>query len=313
MHLRIVLNRAAGTIARLSADEAVALICNGFQAAGHQVECRLCEPAEIEAALRDAARSDADCVVVGGGDGTIATAADLLKDSRAALGVLPLGTMNLLAHDLGTPLDLQEAVAALAAGEIRPIDAGEVNGKRFLSHASIGLYPKLIEERERQRDSHRIGKWPAMALAAAKWLPRAPRLAVSIDLGQGAVHLRTTGLLISNNPHQDGLGRVFQRPRLDTGRLGLYIARHQGPFRLLRLLALLAVGMWRHDPELDDYQASEILVNARNARRMLKVALDGDIHRMAAPLQFRSLPGAVRMLMPRLEPAAGKGAGKGAA
>ena len=301
MRLRIVLNRAAGTIARLSADQAVALICDGFRAAGHQVACRLYEPAEIQAALQDAARSGADCLVVGGGDGTIATAANVLAGGRMALGVLPLGTMNLLAHDLGIPADLAAAVAALATGEIRPIDAGEVNGRRFLSHASIGLYPKLIEERERQRESHDLGKWPAMAIAAAKWLPRAPRLAVSIDLGQGAVHLRTTGLLISNNPHQDGIGRVFQRPRLDTGLLGLYIARHQGPARLLRLLGLLALGLWRHDPELDDFQAPEITVQARRA---LTVALDGDIHRMTPPLRFRSVPGALRVLAPRRDPAA---------
>ena len=296
MRLRVVLNRAAGTIARLSADQAVALICDGFRGAGHQVECRLCEPAAIEAALWEAAGSAADCLVVGGGDGTLATAANVLAGSRMALGVLPLGTMNLLAHDLGIPADLAAAVAALGQGEVRPIDAGEVNGRRFLSHASIGLYPRLIEERERQRESHALGKWPAMAIAAAKWLPRAPRLAVSIDLGQGAVHLRTTGLLISNNPHQDGIGRVFQRPRLDTGRLGLYIARHQGPARLLRLLGLLALGYWRHDPELDDYQAPAMTVNAR---RPLKVALDGDVHQMAPPLRFRLVPGAIRILAPR--------------
>ncbi len=82
-----------------------------------------------------------DAVAVAGGDGTLACAAQALTGREVPLGILPLGTMNLLAKDLGLPLDLDAAIAVLATGPMRAIDAGEVNGHVFLINSVLGLPP----------------------------------------------------------------------------------------------------------------------------------------------------------------------------
>src|SRR5688572_29637731 len=99
--------------------------------------------AELLAVAERSASGDADTVVAGGGDGTIAAVAAKLLDTNKVLGVLPLGTFNYFAQRLGVPLDLDAALEILAAGEVARISVGEVNGRLFLNNSSIGLYPAV--------------------------------------------------------------------------------------------------------------------------------------------------------------------------
>jgi diacylglycerol kinase family enzyme len=100
---------------------------------------------------RVTARGDAERIVAGGGDGTLNAVAAATIDSGKTLGVLPLGTLNHFAKDLGIPLDLEGAVGAIVAGHAVRVDVGEVNGHLFLNNASLGLYPRIVRERERQQ------------------------------------------------------------------------------------------------------------------------------------------------------------------
>ncbi len=117
-------------------------------------------------------------LVAAGGDGTVSTLASIVVEhavehavehgasNNVVLGVLPLGTLNHFAKDAGIPTDLDEAVKTLTAGRTATVDVGEVNGRVFLNNSSIGLYPRLVRERDRLRGRGRW-KWTAMALAAA--------------------------------------------------------------------------------------------------------------------------------------------------
>src|SRR6188508_2124413 len=103
-----------------------------------------------------AVKGGAKLVVVGGGDGSVSSAAQALAGSGAALGIMPLGTLNHLARDLGIPATLQESVQVIASGRTRSIDVAEVNGRTFVNNAAIGLYPLMVIDREAQQD--RLGR-----------------------------------------------------------------------------------------------------------------------------------------------------------
>jgi len=130
----ILINGKAGTVLNLGHDSITAAI----EASGMAVnELMFAEPAEMEAALDRFAQSP-NPLLVGGGDGTLRSCADTLSRKNKAFGILPFGTMNLLAHDLGMNT-LDEALKAYAKGATQTrIDAGEVNGELFLCCASLG-------------------------------------------------------------------------------------------------------------------------------------------------------------------------------
>ncbi|WP_448187513.1 diacylglycerol/lipid kinase family protein [Azospirillum sp. sgz301742] len=300
MKVAVVLNQSAGTLMGMPIGQAEDAVRHAFQQNGAEVQVVATQAADCGNAIERAAASDAEVLVVGGGDGTILTGANAAIRAGKVLGVLPLGTMNLLARDLNTPLDWPAAVQAVAAGAVRPIDVGEVNGEVFLNASVLGLYPRIIQEREQHQ--HRLGlrKWPAMALAMSKALRDFPVLDVYVDLGQGARRVRTPVLAVSNNPYAEGFGPVLRRTTLESGRFGVYLARHHGPWGMLRLIARMGLGNWQSDQELETLSATTLTVHSR--RHHLRVANDGEVRRFTPPLTYRMRAGGLKMLLPGVTP-----------
>src|SRR5690606_10208238 len=140
-------------------------------------------------------------LIVGGGDGSVSTAAQCLAGTGIALGVLPLGTLNHFARDLGLPLDWREAVEALAQAECRAIDVAEVNGRVFVNNCSIGAYAEAVRKRDALRSMHGTGKWWAMALATLAVFRRLRRIRIRVTAGGVARPLRTPFVVVSNNQY----------------------------------------------------------------------------------------------------------------
>lgn len=297
MKVAVVLNQSAGTLMGMPIEQATDAVRQAFRQNGAEVEVVATQAAGCGEAVQRAAESDADVLVVGGGDGTILTGANAAMKAGKALGVLPLGTMNLLARDLNTPMDWPDAVHAVAAGDLRPIDVGEVNGEVFLNASVLGLYPRIIQERDAHQ--HRLGlrKWPAMALAVAKAVRDFPVLDVHLDLGQGARRVRTPVLAVSNNPYAEGYGPVLRRTTLESGQFGVYLARHRDTWGLLRLIARMGTGSWQSDSDLETLSATTLTVHSR--RHHLRVANDGEVRRFTPPLVYRMRAGGLRMLVPK--------------
>ncbi|WP_207459569.1 diacylglycerol kinase family protein [Azospirillum sp. SYSU D00513] len=314
MKMAIVLNQSAGSLVGRPIDDTVALIRSAFEKRGTEVSITTVEGAACDDALRKAIESDADTIVIGGGDGTVHGAVNRILPTGKTLGIIPLGTLNLLARDLGTPLDLEGAIEALADGEKRAIDVAEVNGKVYLNSSVLGFYPAVVQERERQRKQHRLLKWPGMVVALAKSLHRLPILDVEIDWGQGPRRIRTPILAVSNNIYDEGFGLVLRRERLDSGKLGVHVARNRDARSILRLMARLVMGTWKRDDELETLTATRLTV--RTFRGRLKMVNDGEVLQMKAPLHYSIRPGALNILAPRREPAqdtARNGAAEGVA
>lgn len=276
-------------------------------------------PARIEAILRDsgldlrviaeeeadgmegrldlAAADPAELVVVGGGDGTLRGAAQRLAGTGRTLGILPLGTLNLLAKDLGLPLDPEEAARVAAGGATREIDVGEVNGEVFTCQSVLGLPNHIGRHRQLHRRERtflsRIRLWVALIRAMGH-----PPLRLAL-LSPGDTRRRRVwalALSVVNNPYEEAPGRLFHRPRLDGGVLAVYRPRRFGLLWAVRMLAAMALGAWRNPAELEILHTPELTLRSR--RSHLRVMNDGEMLVLETPLLYRSRPKALRVRVP---------------
>jgi diacylglycerol kinase family enzyme len=264
---------------------------------GLQVQVMQVEGGEhLLAAVDDAVRQGARLVIAGGGDGTVGAVASRLVDTEVALGVLPLGTLNHFAKDLGMPLELDAAIDAVAHGREVRVDVGEVNGHVFINNSSLGLYPDIVQDRERQRRRLGRGKWTALAAAAVHALRRYPVLSVRIRVNGEQLERRSAFVFIGNNEYKMEGFEIGERPLLSGGELSLYVTQRTGRFGLLRLALRALTGRLRQASDFDMMMASELVV--RTPQRQLRVATDGEVRLLQVPLNYRIRPGALRVRVP---------------
>ncbi len=223
--------------------------------------------------------------------------ADGIRASTAALGILPLGTLNHFAKDLGVPFDLSAAVAVVAAGHIGHVDAAEVNGALFVNNSSIGIYPDIVEGREQlRRQGHR--KWPAMALATWRLLRRYRGVAVSLDI-DGARHTwRAPFVFVGNNRYAiDGIG-LGARPALDGGQLFVYLTPRLRARQLPRLFVKALFGRAAGSGDFEIVAATDVWINTAGGGPV-QVARDGEVSTMRMPLHYRACPRALSVVLQR--------------
>jgi len=267
-----------------------------FTAKGLRAEVQLARSgAEIGELARRAIKVEGSVVVAAGGDGTINAVASQLVGSNKILGILPLGTLNHLAKDLGMPLDLESAVDVIAQQRLAQIDIGEVNGRYFLNNSGLGLYPGIVHEREQQQAQGR-SKWLAFLSALLIIIHRYPLLTVRLSTEARELRRRTPMVFVGNNEYQlQGLN-MGSRRSLNGGKLFLYVTREMSRWRLLKIGLAALFGRLGDTRDLDAMSVREVSVEAR--RRRLRVALDGEVVVMRLPLRYCIHPAALRVIVP---------------
>ena len=294
MQITVLLNPAAGTQQPKDLPSRLTAL---FDAAGLPARIvSLASGGDATGAARAAAQPGTVAVVAAGGDGTVSRVAAGLVGSNTPLAVLPIGTLNHFARDLGIPLDLDEAVRTIVASRVMSIDVGDVNGRIFLNNSSIGIYPGIVIERDvLRRRGYR--KWTAFAVASARVLRHYRGLDMTITAGDDTRSVRTPFLFVGNNEYQtDGI-RLGGRERLDGGRLYAYLAPRARTRDLPLLLALALVGRARKQHAIELFPTVDLRVETSPVRT-LRVAVDGEVMRMSTPLQYRVRPRALRVLVP---------------
>jgi diacylglycerol kinase family enzyme len=235
-------------------------------------------------------------VVAGGGDGTVRTVAQELAGSDVALGVLPLGTLNHFARDLGLPLDIPGAVSVIAGGVTAAIDAAAVNGRIFVNNSSIGLYPTMVRARERLLRHSRRKKWLAMALALLHVLRRPVARRLTIEAADFVTPYRTPFAFVGNNVYDMTRTALGRRATLSGGELCLFVAKPRGPLGLIGMLLRGALGRLDQAGDFEQHRVETATIRSRHRR--LTVAMDGEICRLRTPLHYRIRPAALRVLVP---------------
>lgn len=235
-------------------------------------------------------------IVAAGGDGTVSAVAAAVVGTPAALGVLPLGTLNHFARDAGIPLSLERAVAAVVAGHTRLIDVGEVNGRFFVNNSSIGIYPAIVAERSelQRRGMH---KWLAFLHAVVRIMRRVPHFHASLNAGGKYDDAdRTPFIFVGNNPYATSGFRIGERLRLDTGKLWVCHAPDANRVRLIQLAVRALMG--RSTPgELRVIETDELWVQTPVSKR-IRVANDGELFSTLSPLHYVIHPRALRVVVP---------------
>ncbi len=285
----VVLNDKSGAAAKRPVAQRIAEF---FAARGWQARITVARTAaELLQAAARAAAGDANLVVAGGGDGTIAAVAERLVCAARPMGILPLGTFNYFARRFNVPLDLDAALEVVATGRPTAADVGEVNGHIFLNNASIGLYPTVLQQREKTYGALGRSQVVAYVSVALALLQPPALLNLQIALDGLRVARRTPLLFVGTSELQMESFGVPGYDCIRAGRLAACIVR---PLAVVALwsLALRALVRGLHGAsELEVACAREVRVALR--RSHVRVALDGELRTLSAPLQFRIRQGAL--------------------
>jgi diacylglycerol kinase family enzyme len=248
---------------------------------------------------RDAIARGADVIGMAGGDGSQALVASVAAEHRIPHVVVPAGTRNHFALDLG--LDRDDVVGALSAftdGVERRIDLADVNGRIFVNNASLGLYAKIV-----QTPQYRDAKLKTAAdLLPGMLGPDAKPFDLRFSGPDGTRYATAHLILVSNNRYQiDQLAGRGTREHLDRGVLGVVSSRIDGPAEARRFVALEAVGQVRRFPGWLEWETGRFEVESDCP---VEIGIDGESLTMAPPLVFSSRPGALAVRVPRTAPGA---------
>jgi diacylglycerol kinase family enzyme len=299
--LFILLNAGSGAA---ETDERRAAIEDVLQAAGRRFHLELIDDSEgideQARALAARARDEGGILVAAGGDGTINAVARQAVEHGCPFGALPQGTFNYFGRTHGIPQHLTDAVHALLRASIRPVQIGTVNGRIFLVNASIGLYPKLLEEREHDKKQYGRSRFVA-ALSALKTLVLPHRrLRLSLEAEGKALHLRTSTLFVGNNRLQmEQVGLTGVTPDVADGELAALAPKPVGKVRMFLLMLRGALGRLADTDDLVAFGFRRMTVRTPlYGRRRLKAAVDGEVLHLTAPLRFEALEGKLLLLVP---------------
>lgn len=248
----------------------------------------------ILAAVRDAVESGAPLVIVGGGDGTLNAVANLLVGASTAMAVLPLGTGNAFARDLGLSTDLEVACDVASQGRIAEVDVGIANGACFLNVATVGL-TSAIAASLREPDKRRFGRLVYVVAVARAIRHIRPFTATLVTDNGRQNRFRALQVVIGNGRHHAGPFKVTPEAGLQTGKLSLYALESASKGALLRLALHLPSATHVLLPEVHSEMTSRGTLETEPGRRVI---LDGEAGPYT-PLRFEVRPAALKVVVPQ--------------
>jgi diacylglycerol kinase family enzyme len=254
-----------------------------------EVHVEPCDPTDLSELAREAVRTNPAFVGVAGGDGSVRAVAEALTHTTVPLLVIPTGTRNHFAGDLG--IESPAAAAdALRAAHVRAVDAGSVNGRVFVNNTGIGQYPAMV----RRRDEHqrRLPKWTRTVMAIAGQVRHGRKFDVSIN---GVTH-RVWAVFVGNGRYGSTLGDLAQRESLTDGVLDVRVVDATGRLARLRVIAALVAGRLDRSPLVQTFATPSVHIHLR--RPVTDVALDGEVVRLVPPLEVTCHARALRVLAP---------------
>jgi YegS/Rv2252/BmrU family lipid kinase len=291
----VLLNRGGGAVA---ADSEIAdKVSAALAAAGVDATVELIEGGDCAVRCKAIAERGDELLIVGGGDGTISAAASALVGTKTRLGILPLGTLNHFARDLGIPSELDKAAELIASGKDRRVDVAEMNERIFINNSAIGLYPLMVVDRDLQRRRLGRSKRLAMLVASVRTLARFnhQRLALTVNKERKA-RLDTPLLFVGNNNYRIDLGAAGQRDSIEAGELCVMVMRQKTRAGLIAASVRALFNRSRPDDMV--YLDGVERLRVASHRSQLAVSLDGEVVISAPPLDYRIRKKALRVITP---------------
>ena len=290
MKTTILINRGGGSVGERGAIEAA------IAAAGLDADLHFLKGAEIPKAAKAAVAAGAQIVVAGGGDGTLSCVAGVLAGTRTKLGILPLGTLNHFARDLGIPTKLDEAASLVVTGKSRTVDVAEVNGRVFINNSAVGIYPLMVLDREAQQEHLGRSKRWAMAIAMARTLFRFSSRRLKLTVNDRTAVVDTPLLFVGNNAYKMDLPGAGTREAIDRGELFVLVLRRKSRLGFCAASFRALCGRTRRDDAARIEGVDTLKVGS--SRHSLAVSLDGETVHMKPPLEYRIRPKTLNVIAP---------------
>ncbi len=300
--LPLILNKNSGTVLRLGEEKIAELVETHM---GDYIgSIHILSVQEIPNVLEKLAVEHPLGIAIGGGDGSAVCAAEQLAKHAVPFGILPLGTMNLLAQDLGAAPTFEETLQRFKGFKPDLIDCGIVNGKRFLCSAVIGFVPEGAVVREELRENVTIENMARFLTTIARGI--GGTIKNDLDLRSRSTDapfsLSTTSLIISNNGFIQKPGEAaqrFSRESLNNGRLAVYSASPRDMVDGLKMALSMWQGDWQDHESILSFELKELIVETKD--RKILISLDGEPVEMKSPLHFSIAEKSVPVLRLELE------------
>jgi diacylglycerol kinase family enzyme len=292
----VIVNPRAGYVAQGRLEQLRSLI--GVAVPDAQVV--VLEPHDdVHARCQELLAAGATCIAAVGGDGTVSSVAANLVDSQVPFGVIPGGTLNHFARDVGVGRDVRAAVETLAARHAVSVDVATVNDRLFLNNSSIGLYPEMVHLRE--TEEQQLGKVRALLRAGLLALRRTKWTTVQVSSGDYVGEVRTRLLFVGNNQYELRLLHLGRRASLQEGVLSCFVL--DAPTRLHLVHTVLRSLEGRHTGHqyFRSMRVAEMTV-VPDQELQVDVAADGEVFPMRTPLVYKIRPRALHVVVPQSTP-----------
>lgn len=293
MNIGIVLNSNAGT--GNGNKTVMPDLKNAFRNLGAETEIVVLDKKPLEDIVKFMLYKDYDIIAAGGGDGTISSVASFLVGNKKPLGILPLGTLNHFAKDLGIPLTLDEAAAVIAAGKTACVDIGDVNGQTFINNSSIGIYPKIVKHRDSKKDTLN-SKWAAMAHAIVSVFSRFPVLKVNIITEESNIHCKTPFVFVGNNEYETDIFNLGTRTSINNGMLSVYYPVVTGRLSMIKFFFHALINTLDQQQDFTIEHVKDLTIETK--RKLIEVSADGEVFHLSSPLNYTIKPSALTVIVP---------------
>ena len=293
----VIINGNAGILAGEDRESVLGRIRQAFAEEGVDAEIRVLSGEALRVAVANACDSDAERIFIGGGDGTVNLGAAMSAAADKVLAILPMGTLNLYAQDLGIPLEPADAVRALVNGRVRRVDYAEVNGNLYLGNSTVGILPPLTAQHEKTRGASILRRYGSILRVAARLLWRNPRFQATLHMAERDLKMKVHGIVICNNAYHDAYSLFSEPTPIDSGKLTVYMNRNPTRRGMLMLALRLLLGTWRKDRDIEAFPTREVTIETR--RRRLRTVTDGEILELWTPLRYRVVPLGLRVVVPK--------------
>jgi len=254
--------------------------------------------ATVDSVIQQAIGEGVDTILAAGGDGTISSVAHAIITSGhdLRLGILPTGTFNHFAKDLGIPLDLVAALSVIDAGHTAHVDTGRVNDLSFINNSSIGLYPAMVQARQKLERTG-ISKWFAFIHVVSDTSLHRRSLSIRLGSDPDCPTKKTAGIFIGNNRYKLEGTSFGTRESLDEGTLFVALMRKISIAGAMRLIVKTMMGTMHADSDIDIVGLKRCVITSHH--KWLLVAHDGEVSRLQTPLCYSTQPHSLKVIVPR--------------
>ncbi|KTC75214.1 Diacylglycerol kinase [Legionella birminghamensis] len=282
-HFAIIVNEKARNA------EKVESYLSQLKEAGFLFQFFSVSPDSLEKVIKQC-QSEYKLVLIGGGDGTLRSAAQYLANSDTIMGVLPLGTMNHFAKEMKLALSIDELVNVLRSPAVKKIDLAQVNDYVFINNSSVGFYPRFA--RKRDLYAKRLNKWLGYIPSLFHTLRTHKTYHMHITGKEINLRLKSSFVMISNNCYRWEFPVNFGRESFNDHKLGLYYLKH-GKIEIAKLFDII---MGRNNHFVATCSLFPLDVTIEKYKEVI-VSLDGDAIKMSLPLKYKLLPDSLNLLV----------------